>query len=75
MDKILVNGEKVVLIDRELDRLAFFLQNEKELYNNDHVFVVVVRNDEEEKVVNAFIERSKLQGTVIVIKLHANKQS
>jgi hypothetical protein len=39
-----------------------------------HVFIIIVRSDEHEKIARAFLEKTKLQGTAI-LRMHANKQT
>jgi len=52
-----------------------FLQSEKEIMDKKHVFIIIVRSDEHEKIAGAFLEKTKLQGAAILVRIHANKQT
>jgi hypothetical protein len=52
-----------------------FLLSENEIMDKKHVFIIIVRSDEHEKIARAFLEKTKLQGTAILVRMHVNKQT
>jgi PDZ domain-containing secreted protein len=79
MEKIFIDlkpGDKLTILeDKEVLKLSMFLQNENEIMDKKHVFIIIVRSDEHEKIARAFLEKTKLQGTAILVRMHANKQT
>ncbi|BDB98326.1 hypothetical protein [Saccharolobus caldissimus] len=61
MEKIFVDlkpGDKLTILeDKEVLKLSIFLQNENEIMDKKHVFIIIVRSDEHEKIARAFLER------------------
>jgi hypothetical protein len=51
------------------------LLSENVIMDKKYVFIIIVRSDEHEKIARAFLEKTKLRGTAILVRMHANKQT